>query len=266
MWQVNACLLAVIFFQNISISFDLHRYFIALIALVLVEAALSFRCKNPLASFWRAFPSSLLACLILVYSLPSQLPLVGILVGTCMCLLVGKYLWGGLGQNFMNPAMLAYLCVYWLFPESMAQLDGKTSQTLLLEQSGLTGAVLSSEAIFVSLLILGSGAWFCLCGIVDYRYYGILLLGGVFQYLVMNHSFGWDYLLAPTYLFAITFVLTDPVGLSYKLRDRLISASLFPFILMAFQLATQIDYPIALAVLSLNILNLLINSLSLKVA
>ncbi|XOV89558.1 MAG: RnfABCDGE type electron transport complex subunit D [Pseudomonadota bacterium] len=71
--------------------------------------------------------SALLAGLLLGLCLPPLLPLWMVVVGTAFALVVGKHLYGGLGQNPFNPAMVGYALLVVSFPLAMSLWPGPNS-------------------------------------------------------------------------------------------------------------------------------------------
>ena len=65
--------------------------------------------------------SALLTGLLLGISIPPHLPLELTIFGTFFALWFGKHLYGGLGFNPFNPAMLGYAVLLIAFPKSMSQ-------------------------------------------------------------------------------------------------------------------------------------------------
>ncbi len=68
--------------------------------------------------------SALVTAWLIAVCLPPLLPWWTTVLGTAFALIVGKHLYGGLGQNPFNPAMLAYCLLIVSFPALMAQWPG----------------------------------------------------------------------------------------------------------------------------------------------
>lgn len=78
--------------------------------------------------------SALVTGLLFAMTLPATTPYWVVAVGSAFAILVGKLLWGGLGQNIFNPALTARALVMLLWPASItryAGLDGVTAATPL---------------------------------------------------------------------------------------------------------------------------------------
>jgi electron transport complex protein RnfD len=88
------------------------------------EAAMLALRRRPIA---RALGdgSALVTAWLIAACLPPLLPWWTIIVGTSFALIIGKHLYGGLGQNPFNPAMLAYCLLIVSFPALMSQWPGQ---------------------------------------------------------------------------------------------------------------------------------------------
>ena len=64
---------------------------------------------------------AILTGLLLALCLPPYLPVWMIIVGTTFALVFGKHLYGGLGHNLFNPAMVGYAVLIVSFPLAMSQ-------------------------------------------------------------------------------------------------------------------------------------------------
>jgi electron transport complex protein RnfD len=91
--------------------------------------------------------SAVVTAWLLALSLPSLAPWWLIVTGTLFAIVVAKHLYGGLGQNIFNPAMVGYAVLIISFPLQMTQWTGPLS---------LTGAPLTLAES--ATLIFGGGA------------------------------------------------------------------------------------------------------------
>ncbi|RRJ85129.1 electron transport complex subunit RsxD [Aestuariirhabdus litorea] len=90
----------------------------SLIALGCEAAVLKLR-KRPLA-FYLSDNSALLTAVLLALALPPLAPWWLTLIGVAFAILVGKHLYGGMGYNPFNPAMLGYVLLLISFPVQMS--------------------------------------------------------------------------------------------------------------------------------------------------
>ncbi len=82
--------------------------------------------------------SAIVTAWLLALSLPSLAPWWLIITGTLFAIVVAKHLYGGLGQNIFNPAMVGYAVLIVSFPVQMTQWAGPlelTAAPLTLMQS-----------------------------------------------------------------------------------------------------------------------------------
>lgn len=82
--------------------------------------------------------SAVVTAWLLALSLPSLAPWWLIVTGTLFAIVVAKHLYGGLGQNIFNPAMVGYAVLIVSFPVQMTQWAGPlelTSAPLSVAQS-----------------------------------------------------------------------------------------------------------------------------------
>jgi electron transport complex protein RnfD len=84
--------------------------------------------------------SAIVTAWLLALSLPSLAPWWLIVTGTLFAIVVAKHLYGGLGQNIFNPAMVGYAVLIVSFPVQMTHWAGPlelTSTHLSLAQSAM---------------------------------------------------------------------------------------------------------------------------------
>ena len=75
--------------------------------------------------------SAIVTAWLLALSLPSLAPWWLIITGTLFAIVVAKHLYGGLGQNIFNPAMVGYAVLIVSFPVQMTQWAGPLELTSL---------------------------------------------------------------------------------------------------------------------------------------
>ncbi len=64
--------------------------------------------------------SAVVTGLLLAYNLPSSIPLWEVVLGAVIAIVVVKQMFGGIGQNFVNPALLARIVLMSAFPARMS--------------------------------------------------------------------------------------------------------------------------------------------------
>lgn len=113
-------------------------------AIALTCEALVLTLRRRPVAFYLKDGSALVSAWLLALALPPLAPWWLTLIGTAFALVIGKQLYGGLGQNPFNPAMLGYVLLLISFPLEMTRwlpplgLDG--SLAALPQGAGLLSA------------------------------------------------------------------------------------------------------------------------------
>ncbi len=136
--------------------------------------------------------SAVITGLLLAMNLPSNLPVWIVLIGCVVAIGLGKYAFGGLGQNIFNPAILGRVFLLISFPQQMTSwplpmvnrasyLDATTGATIL-------GKMKLNELVPDNVDLMGAfmgqmgGSLGEMCGLA-------ILLGGA--YLLVRHIISW---------------------------------------------------------------------------
>lgn len=99
---------------------------LASLTVVLTESAILSLRKLPVKPF--IFDGSgLVTAWLLALSIPSIAPWWIIVLGTLLCIIFGKHLYGGLGYNLFNPAMVGYAILLISFPSIMTHWQTPTA-------------------------------------------------------------------------------------------------------------------------------------------
>lgn len=213
-----------------SVIFGLYAFLIALIAIlgsVSVEFMFAKIRKKPLDY------SLLITPLIFTLMMPPTVPLWVVIIGSVFGTFFAKSLFGGLGKNVFNPALVGYIFVSISFPKYLntqwlnPQTDVVASTTPLIQLNNnalgynlwelLVGNVPGSlgETFRIGILVLGLGL--ILLKIVDWRI-TLSLLASIF---LINLVGKWimpelfrdpvSSIFVGSVLFGAFFVATDPV-------------------------------------------------------
>ncbi len=225
---------------------------------LLCEAAISLLRARP---YGTTFPdhSALVAAVLLALCLPPLLPLWLPVVGTAFAIVVGKQLYGGLGQNPFNPAMVGYAALLIAFPREMSLWPAASGElswgiSALLQDystlnwdaiSGATAldainialradlaipsiALWQQPASFVAVAWLCGGLWLLYRGIIGWQ----IPLGLVAALLVLSTAFylgdsaryasPLTHLLAGATMMTAFFIATDPVSAPAHWQARLL--------------------------------------------
>jgi len=240
-------LLAAIYVFGLGILFNV---LFAILIAVILEFVLQRLLGHPFSRV--ATSSGCLAAVLLALCLPPLLPLSYVALGVGFALIFGKYVYGGLGQNLFNPAMVGYAALLltaplalsqWL-PESGITPDLETLLAIKLQLQpvdGYTGATaldllrnrgaltieeywLTAETVFSDQMLIGSayllgGIYLIQAKIINYQLPLAMLLGLLVPSLLAfdggsSSSLGSPILhfFAGATLLGAFFIITDPVS------------------------------------------------------
>lgn len=190
-------------------NFGLHALLVILttVAATVLTEYLYDKCmkkKNSISDF-----SAIVTGLLLALNLPPQAPLWLGIIGGIFAIIVVKMLFGGLGQNFMNPALGARCFLIISFTSIMTNFDcdaytGATPLAVIKSGEGsvelldmvigrISGTI--GETSMIALLI---GAVFLLVmGVIDLRIPGSYIISfALFVLLFSGHGFDMEYLVS----------------------------------------------------------------------
>lgn len=196
----NGIMLAVVVALMPATGFGIYNFGIRALAVILVTIAGTvlteflfglYKRKTTISDF-----SAVVTGLLLALNLPVTIPLWMAALGGVFAILVVKMLFGGLGQNFMNPALAARCFLLISFPTAMTafECDAYTGATPLAalkagEQVNVMNMILGHTAGTIgetSVIALVAGACFLLAmGVIDLRIPGsyivtFVLFAGIF--------------------------------------------------------------------------------------
>ncbi|MGM0470983.1 MAG: RnfABCDGE type electron transport complex subunit D [Bacillota bacterium] len=173
--------------------------------------------------------SALVTGLLLALSLPPGLPLWAAVVGSLVAIVLGKQLFGGLGYNYFNPALIGRAFLLASFPVLMTTwqkpfVDAQAQATPLSEGSAsymnlFLGTISGSLGEVSALAILIGGLYLLYKGYIDWRiplsYLGTLVV--LMQILGEDPIF---HLLAGSAIFGAFFYATDMVTTPITKKGR----------------------------------------------
>ena len=224
--------------------------------------------------------SSIITTLLLILTLPINTPLWIVFFGITFSLIVGKLIFGGLGQNLFNPALLGRVFLMMSFPQYIFQynnIDNVTGATMLQLIKYKDSSEFVNTIFFVrkslfginhynsigecSLLALIIGfIYLCLRKRVNYRISLIMLitimLGG---YIAGNN--GIYYVLSGGAIFGALYFLTDPVTSPYTFNGKIVYAILVGVFVVIIRELTSHPEGVAYAILFGNMFTPLFNKL-----
>lgn len=150
--------------------------------------------------------SAILTGIFLAFVVPAQMSLVYLVVGAFVAIILGKIVFGGLGQNIFNPALVgrAFIQSSWPAVITTFSYDGKAGATMLDAMKRglpLTDSLIEGGNIYVQAFIGSMG------GSMGETSALALLIGGI--YLIMKKQIDWK---VPVITIATVFVLTYLMG------------------------------------------------------
>ncbi len=120
LWVMLACIPGV-FAQTVCFGYgSLAQIAIAMVTALAAESAVLILRKRPVLERLRD-NSALLTAVLLAVSLPPALPWWMNVLGTAFAIVIVKQLYGGLGHNLFNPAMVGYVVLLVSFPLEMTR-------------------------------------------------------------------------------------------------------------------------------------------------
>lgn len=228
--------------------------------------------------------SAALSALLLVLCLPANAPLWLIFCGIAFALICGKQLYGGLGMNPFNPAMVGYAFLLVSFPALMGQhsaeslgffsifqehsqtIDAATAATILdsSRQARIAETALSSlsydwtKPLLQGLAWTSGGLWLLWKGYADWKISATVLLSALISALIF-----WGYdssqflnpmqqLFSGALIFGAFFIATDPITASTTPLGRLLYATLIGSLCIAIRNLGNFPDGFAFAVLLAN--------------
>jgi len=231
--------------------------------------------------------SVVLTAILLAISIPSIAPWWIIVLGVSFAVIFGKQIFGGLGNNPFNPAMLGYAFLLISYPMQMTQWPadylslGQAADVIfgLSSIDGLTGATSldhlktqltmgisiqelelnSISQLWINIGFLLGGIYLLLRRIIFWQIPVSLLLGVVVMstalFLVDSNQFASSlfHLVNGATMLAAFFIATDPVSASTTPSGRLIYGFLIGILIVIIRVFGGYPDAVAFAVLLLNI-------------
>lgn len=197
--------------------------------------------------------SAVVTAWLIALAVPATIPAWLLVLGVAIAIILAKHLYGGLGQNPFNPAMVAYAVMLVAFPALMsqwpsAQTDVLTSATPLdalrtglraadatvasvMGQPGVFGAVAGQGWEWVAAGFLAGGVLLVALRIITWHIpvaflATLALLSGVF-WLIDSARYASPllHLMAGGGMLGAFFILTDPVSAATTPRGKLLYAA-----------------------------------------
>lgn len=207
------------------IIFGIRSLFVMLTsvaAAVLAELLFCLACKREITIYDL---SAIVSGLILALSLPVTMPLWQVAVGAVFAIIIVKCIFGGIGQNFANPAVTARVFMIIAFSKTVAAtatpkgVDAVSSATPLVILEGTAKGELPS----IIDMLLGKRA-----GAIGETCVVALVIGGL--YLMIKRVISWHTPVAfivSTFVFILIFTGDPKAALYHTLLGGLFIGAIF---------------------------------------
>lgn len=120
---------------------------VTVLAAVVSEYAFEYFMKKPVTiTDW----SAVVTGMILALNMPPEIPLFIPVLGAVFAIVVVKQLYGGLGQNFMNPALAARCFLLIAFAKPMTDFSYGAAAAAAVTESGATGTAAAATTAATS--------------------------------------------------------------------------------------------------------------------
>lgn len=213
--------------------------------------------------------SAVVTGLLLALVLPPTVPLFIPILGSIFAILVVKCFFGGLGQNFMNPALGARAFLLISFGSLMTNysVDGVSSATPLAVLNGgssvnsfkmFLGFVDGHIGISVICLLLG-GIFLILTGTITWHIpvaslVSFLVLMGIFGGHGFSPAYLWTELVGGGIVLGAFFMATDPVTSPMTHEGQLLFGCFVGFLSMVFRVFSNMADGTTYAIIIANLL------------
>ncbi|HBH28615.1 MAG: NADH:ubiquinone reductase (Na(+)-transporting) subunit B [Desulfofustis sp. PB-SRB1] len=229
----------------------------------------------------------LVTSLLLPLTLPPTIPLWQVAVGVSFGVVLAKEVFGGVGRNFMNPALSSRAFIYFAYPAQMSgdsiwtAVDGLSSATPLTAMvsssapnpisqidvswgNAFLGVMPGSMGETSTLACLFGAGLLLITGVASWRIMAAMLLGAVVTTLLFNTMadashplysipIHWHLVLGG-FAFGLVFMATDPVSAAHTKTGQWMYGLLIGFIVILIRVANP-AYPegVMLAILLGNV-------------
>jgi electron transport complex protein RnfD len=292
MWKVNIALLPATVLAMLQFGEPAILLLVVSLLSALVCEAICLKI-NPSAQGAVFDGAAVLTALIMVLSMPPHAPLWLGAFGSAIAIIFGKQVYGGLGQNLFNPAMLARVVLLIAFPVQMTHwivpaafydgtfytfnVDGISSATTLgvFKENGhahfqlvqsLLGARQGSTGETSALLLVLGGLWLIQQRVISWHIPLATIAGclipGIIHWLIAPQTIlpPQAQLISGGLLFGAIYILTDPITGPGSAKGRLVFGLLAGFITYIIRAFGNYPEGMAFAVLLVNAVTPLIDT------
>lgn len=226
--------------------------------------------------------SAVITAVLLALAIPSIAPWWLVVVGSVFAIVFGKQLYGGLGHNPFNPAMLGYVFLLLAYPLEMTQwqapvflsfsqaislvfatspIDAFTAATVLDRNYSLDTTTQNASVWFwVNSAFLLGGVYLLIKKVIFWQLpvamlVGLIITATLLSLVGSDYQSAWFHLFSGATMMAAFFIVTDPVSGATTPKGRLVyGAGIGILIVVIRELSGNYPDGVAFAVLLMNIL------------
>ena len=180
--------------------------------------------------------SAVVTGLLLAYNIPANAPVYVVVVGAFVAIVLAKQVFGGIGQNFINPALAARAFLLSAYSTSMRSFMVPTPGQFVVGVDAVTGATpleLMKNGLLEELPSLGDAFIGNIGGCIGEASALALLVGGI--YLIVRKVITWH---IPVCYLGSVFILTTLLN-GFDIYQSFYSLFLGGLMLGAFFMATD---------------------------
>ena len=211
-------------------------------ALLLEALALRLRGRNIAVPLQDG--SVLVIAILLLLMLPVTAPWWLATAGISVAVVLGKHIFGGLGQNLFNPALVGYLGLLALFPVALFPVAlfpvALFPETIASYGHDLLNDNIALPNIALTLALMAGGLYLLLRRIIGWHIPVTILLTTALLFYIFNMT-----LVSSFAMLAAFFLATDPVTSPGTRRGKLIYGSMIGIVTTI--MANYLHYPVAVA-------------------
>jgi electron transport complex protein RnfD len=222
--------------------------------------------------------SAILTGILLAFVVPAYMPLQYVVIGSIVSIALGKMVFGGLGQNIFNPALVgrAFIQASWPIAITTFTLDGKGGATILDAMKRglpLQDALINTGNIYLetfigrmggttgetsALALLLGGIYLIYKKQIDWKV-PVIMIGTVFLITLAAGANPWLHILSGGLFLGAFFMATDMVTSPYTDKGRVIYALIIGILVSAIRLRGGYPEGVAYSILMANATVPLIN-------
>ncbi len=227
--------------------------------------------------------SAALTGVILALSLPWSAPIYVTVIASIVAIGLGKAVFGGLGYNLFNPAMVGRAFVMLSFAGvvgATAYVDGELAGTAMSQATPLTalkqdGVITALKPLLLgttngslgevsALALLAGGIYLCIRRTASWEIpagsvVGVLVFATVAKALGWTHFTAFHHLLSGAFLFGAFFIATDPVSSPVVPKGKFVFGVGYGFFVVLIRVFSGYPEGVMFAVLLMNAMTPLIN-------